>query len=106
MVHLDAAFDSMRLDYYESEQEIHDLDRPIRQGDQANNEFIQARRKALENRNQNIREGEDEFNTYSYLSGVGFLPNYAFPRKTIQLRFYYDGKDDSLYRDQQIALSE
>ena len=106
IVHLDAAFDPMRLDYYESEQEIHDLDRPIRQGDQANNEFIQARRKALENRNQNIREGADEFNTYSYLSGVGFLPNYAFPRKTIQLRFYYDRKEDSLYRDQQIALSE
>jgi len=103
---LDSAFDTLRLDYYESEQEIHDLDRPIRQGDQANNEFIQARRKALENRNQNIREGNDEFNTYSYLSGVGFLPNYAFPRKTIQLRFYYDRKEDSLYRDQQIALSE
>ena len=104
--HLDVAFEPLRMDYYESEQEIHDLDRPIRQGDQANNEFIQARRKALENRNQNIREGNDEFNTYSYLSGVGFLPNYAFPRKTIQLRFYYDQKEDSLYRDQQIALSE
>ncbi|MCX6251734.1 MAG: helicase-related protein [Bacteroidetes bacterium] len=103
---LDIAFNALRLDYYESEQEIHDLDKPIRQGDQANNEFIQARRKALENRNQTIREGNDEFNTYSYLSGIGFLPNYAFPRKTIQLRFFYDRKEDSLYREQQIALSE
>lgn len=103
---LDLSFYNMRQDYYESEQEIHELDRPIRQGDQANNEFIQARRKALEKRNQNIREGSDEFNTYSYLSGVGFLPNYDFPRKTIQLRFFYDRKEDSVSRDQQIALSE
>lgn len=103
---LDIAFNLLREDYFENEKEIKALDEPIRHGDQAGSDSNQARRKALEIRNQNIRNGEEEFNTYSYLSGVGFLPNYAFPRKTIQLRFYLNQEEEAITRDHQIALSE
>jgi hypothetical protein len=103
---MNSAFDKLRSDYLESVREINNLDIIIRRENQADNTAHQIRRTALENRNQRIKAGGDDFYTYRYLSQVGFLPNYAFPIMTSQLRFLHNKQEESVSRDHLIALRE
>lgn len=103
---LDQAFSLIREDYAESQGEIEELNRKLGYENEAKNVYFQTRRKALEARNQDIRNGEGEFYIYRYLSKVGFLPNYAFPRSNTQVRFQHKGEEISMDRDQLIGISE
>ena len=103
---LNGAFDDLRADYRDNEKEIEKIDRKIRDEGGAGDNYLQVRRKALEKRNQNIREGEGEFYVYKYLSRVGFLPNYAFPRAITKARVYNKGEEEELVRDQIVGLNE
>jgi len=103
---LDSAFDNLREDFLESLKEFTNLDDKIRRENQADNSIFHVRRTALEKRNQDIKDGEGEFYVYRYLSQVGFLPNYAFPTITKQIRFLYEKAEESINREQVIALTE
>ncbi len=105
-LNLDLAFEDLRTDYLESLKEIKELDDKIRNENQAENSIHHLRRSALERRNQSIKDGEDEFYIYRYLSQSGFLPNYAFPTVTRQVRFLFERNEESISREQVISLTE
>lgn len=81
---LDAAFDAWRLDYRDTAVELEE-----RQTEQAQSPTEQLKHQVhnLATRLKNMRKGEDRFNVYNYLRHVGFLPNYAFPRSDVVLKF-------------------
>jgi superfamily II DNA/RNA helicase len=78
--YFDTAFNKLRTDYRESLKEIEEIDNRIRKD--GNTDYsLPGRRNALEKRNNNLKEGKEDFYVYRFLSQVGFLPNYAFPSK-------------------------
>ncbi len=101
----DVAFNKMRDDYRESLKEILEINR-MRLEDRAHDFVLSSRREALEKRNENLKNGKDEFYVYRYLSQVGFLPNYAFPQKITSLKFLHQKEEEELVRDQIIAMRE
>lgn len=103
---LNEALTLLREDYKESKDEIQHLTKKIQEGGEAHNFYLTSRREALEKRNENLREGGEDFYMYRYLSQVGFLPNYAFPTKIKSVKFQYKREEKELVRDQIIALRE
>ncbi|NJO91530.1 MAG: DUF1998 domain-containing protein [Chloroflexia bacterium] len=103
--YFDSAFNNMRADYRESLTEIEEIDNRIRT--EGNPDYtLPARRNALEKRNNNLKEGKEDFYVYRYLSQVGFLPNYAFPSKVTSVRMLHKGEEVEISRDQAIAIRE
>jgi len=101
----DTAFDKMREDYRESFKEIEEIDKRIRT--EGNTDYsLPGRRNALEKRNNNLKEGREDFYVYRYLSQVGFLPNYAFPSKVTSVRMLHKGEEEEISRDLAIAIRE
>lgn len=103
--YFDEAFNTMREDYRASLIEIQEIDSRIRVEGQTDYS-LPARRNALEKRNNNLKEGKEDFYVYRYLSRVGFLPNYAFPSKVTSVRMLYKGEEQELSRDHAIAIRE
>ena len=103
---LNEALTLLREDYKESKDEIKILTKKIQEEGEAHNSHLISRRTALEQRNENLREGNEDFYMYRYLSQVGFLPNYAFPTKVNTIKFQYKNEEKELGRDQIIALRE
>lgn len=101
----DRAFDKMRSDYRESLKEILEINK-MKIDDKAHDFVLSSRREALEKRNENIKNGKEEFYVYRYLSQVGFLPNYAFPQKVTSIKFLHQKEEEELVRDQNIAIRE
>jgi len=103
--YFDTAFNKMREDYRESLKEIEEIDKRIRA--EGNTDYsLPGRRNALEKRNNNLKEGKEDFYVYRYLSQVGFLPNYAFPSKVISVRMLHKGEEEEISRDLAIAIRE
>lgn len=103
--HFDTAFNKMREDYRESLKEIEEIDNRIRT--EGNTDYsLPGRRNALEKRNNNLKEGKEDFYVYRYLSQVGFLPNYAFPSKVTSVRMLHKGEEEEISRDHAIAIRE
>jgi ribosomal protein S27E len=103
--YFDTAFNKMREDYRESLKEIEEIDRRIRE-EGSSDYSLQGRRNALEKRNNNLKEGKEDFYVYRYLSQVGFLPNYAFPSKVTSVRMLHNGDEVEISRDQAVAIRE
>jgi superfamily II DNA/RNA helicase len=101
----DVAFNKMRDDFRESLKEILEINR-MRLEDRAHDFNLSSRREAMEKRNENLKNGKEEFYVYRYLSQVGFLPNYAFPQKITSLKFLHQKEEEELVRAQSIALRE
>lgn len=103
--YFDTAFNKMREDYRESLKEIEEIDKRIRA--EGNTDYsLPGRRNALEKRNNNLKEGKEDFYVYRYLSQVGFLPNYAFPSKVTSVRMLHKGEEEEISRDLAIAIRE
>ena len=103
--YFDTAFNKMREDYRESLKEIEEIDNRIRT--EGNTDYsLPGRRNALEKRNNNLKEGKEDFYVYRYLSQVGFLPNYAFPSKVTSVRMLHKGEEEEISRDNAIAIRE
>jgi ATP-dependent helicase YprA (DUF1998 family) len=103
--YFDCAFNKMREDYKESLKEIEEIDKRIRT--EGNTDYsLPGRRNALEKRNNNLKEGKEDFYVYRYLSQVGFLPNYAFPSKVTSVRMLHKGEEEEISRDLAIAIRE
>jgi superfamily II DNA/RNA helicase len=103
--YFDTAFNKMRGDYRESLKEIEEIDNRIRT--EGNTDFsLPGRRNALEKRNNNLKEGKEDFYVYRYLSQVGFLPNYAFPSKVTSVRMLHKGEEVEISRDNAVAIRE
>jgi len=103
--YFDSAFDKMREDFRESLKEIEEIDHKIRV--EGNSDYsLSGRRKALEDRNNNLKAGKEDFYVYRYLAQVGFLPNYAFPSKVTSVRFLHKGSEEEISRDHAIAIRE
>jgi len=103
--YFDTAFNKMRGDYRESLKEIEEIDVRIR--NEGNTDYsLPGRRNALEKRNNNLKEGKEDFYVYRYLSQVGFLPNYAFPSKVTSVRMLHKGEEEEISRDHAIAIRE
>ena len=103
--YFDIAFNKMREDYRESLKEIEEIDNRIRT--EGNTDYsLPGRRNALEKRNNNLKEGKEDFYVYRYLSQVGFLPNYAFPSKVTSVRMLHKGEEVEISRDHAIAIRE
>lgn len=103
--YFDTAFNKMRADYRESLKEIEEIDHRIRREGQTDYS-LNGRRNALEKRNNNLKEGKEDFYVYRYLSQVGFLPNYAFPSKVTSVRMLHKGEEEEISRDHAIAIRE
>lgn len=103
--YFDTAFNKMRADYRESLKEIEEIDHRIRREGQTDYS-LNGRRNALEKRNNNLKEGKEDFYVYRYLSQVGFLPNYAFPSKVTSVRLLHKGEEEEISRDHAIAIRE
>ena len=103
--YFDTAFNKMREDYRESLKEIEEIDNRIRT--EGNTDWtLPGRRNALEKRNNNLKEGKEDFYVYRFLSQVGFLPNYAFPSKVTSVRMLHKGEEEEISRDHAIAIRE
>lgn len=103
--YFDTAFNRLREDYKESLKEIEEIDNRIRT--EGNTDYsLPGRRNALEKRNNNLKEGIEDFYVYRYLSQVGFLPNYAFPSKVTSVRMLHKGEEEEISRDHAIAIRE
>ena len=103
--YFDTAFNKIREDYRESLKEIEEIDNRIRT--EGNTDYsLPGRRNALEKRNNNLKEGKEDFYVYRYLSQAGFLPNYAFPSKITSVRMLHKGEEEELSRDHAIAIRE
>lgn len=99
----DRSWDSWRYDYNNFFGEAEELGRRgLKSRPDKSEEF---RRKALENRLADMREGQKGYYTYRYLGSQGFLPSYAFPRLTTSLALL-DARGDDLRRERSIAIRE
>ena len=99
---LDTAFEYWRREYTALDREREEINRILgREGLDRNLDF---RRRVIEAKLEEMREGEQDFYTYRYLGGQGFLPNYAFPREAVTVSFYEI--EDEMSRDPLLALSE
>jgi len=101
----DMAFNKLRDDYRENLKEILEINK-MRLEDKAHDFQLSSRREALEKRNENLKNGKEDFYVYRYLSQVGFLPNYAFPQKISSVKFLHKKDEEELVRDQNIAIRE
>jgi len=101
----DIAFNKLRDDYRESLKEILEINK-MRLEDKAYDFVLSSRREALEKRNENLKNGKEEFYVYRYLNQVGFLPNYAFPQKISSIKFLHQKEEAELVRSQNIAIRE
>jgi hypothetical protein len=99
---LDQAFNPWREEYAALGEELEEINRYLRR--EAGDASQKMRRHVIEDRLEAMRDGEDDFYTYRYLGGEGFLPNYAFPRQAVSVTFY--DRDDQLRRDPSLALRE
>lgn len=99
---LDRAFDRWRSEYRRLSEELEEINRA--QSQQHPDPALDQRRRVVEGKLSDMREGTGDYYVLSYLGGQGFLPNYAFPRQATMLSFY--DRSDSLARDPIIALSE
>jgi superfamily II DNA/RNA helicase len=103
--YFDTAFNNLREDYKESLKEIEEIDTRIR--NEGNSDFsLPGRRNALEKRNNNLKNGKEDFYVYRILSQVGFLPNYAFPSKVTSVRLLHKGEEEEISRDHAMAIRE
>src|SRR4030095_673876 len=64
----------------------------------------EIRHKAILYRLDDMREGRGAFYTFHDLGNVGFLPNYAFPRRATNA--YFTDRKESILRQPAIALRE
>jgi len=103
--YFDSAFDKMREDFRESLKEIEEIDNKIRNEGNADSS-LNSRRRALEDRNNNLKSGQVDFYVYRYLAQVGFLPNYAFPSKITSVRFLHKGEQEEISRGHSMAIRE
>lgn len=103
--YFDKTFNKLRSDYKESVAEIKEIDKKIRED--GNTDYsLPSRRKALEERNNNLKTGSADFYVYRYLAQEGFLPNYAFPLKNSSARLLYKGEETDISRDHSVAIRE
>lgn len=99
---LDRAFERWRAEYAWLTEELHEINRRLeRDGPDA---ALTRRAAVIVQKLMEMRDGEKDWYVYRYLAGEGFLPNYAFPRKSTVVSFDFSG--DELARDPSIALNE
>lgn len=98
----DRAFDDWRIEYERLGEERRRINRQIDRGEGGSTEG--RRRRTIESRREDMREGGKSFYTYRYLGAQGFLPNYAFPRSSTTLTFQTE--EDDINRDKVLALRE
>ncbi|MCX7824272.1 MAG: DEAD/DEAH box helicase [Verrucomicrobiae bacterium] len=98
----DHAFERFRDEYIRLQDERRELD--AKSAHQGITKEDEIRRKAVVERLADMREGKGDFYTYRYLGNVGFLPNYAFPRRATMV--YFTDRKESIARHPAIALRE
>ncbi|MDD2340370.1 MAG: DEAD/DEAH box helicase [Methanosarcina sp.] len=109
---MDRAFDSFRAEFKLLIKELRHTDIQIRSGslDQRKRKAYTQRRGSIENKIESMRSGSDEYSTYRYLSGQGFIPNYGFPTQVTSLTLDHYGsrgkEEATLSRDQIKAIRE
>lgn len=109
---LDRAFTSFRFEYKLLNSELDNIDINLRSGslDPKKSKAYRQRRESIENKRDSMRSGNDEYSTYRYLSGQGFIPNYGFPTQITSLALDYHGskgrEEKTLSRDQIKAIRE
>ncbi|WCJ61222.1 helicase-related protein [Fontisphaera persica] len=101
-VDFDHAFERFRDEYIRLQDERRELE--AKSAHQGITKEDEIRRKAVVDRLTDMREGNGDFYTYRYLGNVGFLPNYAFPRRATMV--YFTDRKESVARHPAIALRE
>ena len=89
-------------EYTNLRREQRDINQKQEAGDTSRENDI--RRRSILGRMNDIREGKGDFYPYRYLGSQGFLPNYAFPRRSSQV--YFTDRKDSIARHRATALRE
>ncbi len=99
---MDRAFDRWRDEYARLSQELEEINRMQRED--RPEMALDVRRRVIEGKLSDMREGQGDYYVLRYLGAQGFLPNYAFPRQATRLSFF--DRSDSLSRNPAIALTE
>lgn len=99
---LDGAFNRWRIDYERLGREHDELSGTLKDVHASGQSSL--RLKIIAEKRERMRDGKSDFYTYRYLGMEGFLPNYAFPRKSTTVTFYDNERE--LNRDPVIALRE
>ena len=109
---LDHAFNSFRSEFKLLNEELRTICIQIQRGslEPKKSKAFKQRRESIENKIEDMRAGNDEYSTYRYLSGQGFIPNYGFPTHVTTLTLDYRGskgrEEATLSRDQIKAIRE
>jgi predicted Zn-ribbon and HTH transcriptional regulator len=99
---LDRALDDLRNDYAILVEELEAIHRQGTFGSTTADDELRAR--AIRGRLHDIREGSGDFYLYRYLGSLGFLPNYAFPRRAS--RALLQDREEALSRPRAIAIRD
>ncbi len=99
---MDHAFDRWRDEYARLSRELDEINRLQREDRPEMS--LDVRRRVIESKLSDMRQGQGDYYVLRYLGAQGFLPNYAFPRQATQLSFF--DRSDSLSRNPAIALTE
>jgi hypothetical protein len=99
---LNHAFDDFREEYALLQDELLAIN--TRAAYQGASQEDEIRRRAIQGRLDDMREGRGDFYPYRYLGGRGFLPNYAFPRRASNA--YFTDRKESISRRPSLALRE
>jgi len=96
------AFDALRGEYKRLQDELAAIHAKIKHGGATHED--KRREAAISGRLADMREGNGDFYPYRYLGNVGFLPNYAFPRRSASV--YFTVLKDSITRPRSLALRD
>jgi superfamily II DNA/RNA helicase/rubrerythrin len=101
------AFDPWRKEYRELYLEREEINRQIMGN---SSKQLQGLRQAIESKLQQMKEGQEGFYTWRYLSVHGFLPNYGFPTAVSSVNLYnWKGAQKGITeisRSRKIAINE
>ncbi|MHC1597123.1 MAG: helicase-related protein [Methermicoccaceae archaeon] len=105
---MDDSFEFYRKEFSQLKRELYQLNvQGERKGLTSDKE---GRRKAIEGKLKDMREGGKDYFSYRYLASQGFTPNYGFPThvSTLMLdhRMKRDIRETEMRRDRLIAVSE
>ena len=98
----DGAWDVFRREYSDAQEELSALN--AKGATQRLERDEERRRRSLEERLDDMREGRGDFYLYSYLAAQGFLPNYAFPRRAAAV--FFSDRKERIGRGRAIAIRE
>ncbi len=103
---LNTTFDNFRDEFSTTDDELIFIHNQVRK--KGRDRHLNRKYNALARKLEQMRNGEQPYDTYGYLSNYGFLPNYGFPSESLHLTMFNPNKTEYLenWRSSVIAIRE